>query len=58
MIERDNVTCIKDCVINGLKFHKGIEYKVRYNTINGQIYIYSPWGFTYISKEKINQCFL
>lgn len=50
--------CIRDCVINTLIFCKGLEYDVRYNNVDGRIYIYNPWGYTDINKETLNRYFL
>lgn len=51
------VVCIHDYVKNGLKFCRGAEYRVDYNRYDGNIYIYTVFGYTNISKRELDKYF-
>lgn len=50
--------CIKSFKKDGLTFIENCIYRVSYNSINGRIYIYNPFGYTDISKSILNDYFL
>ena len=45
-------TCINDCIIDGLIFIQGLEYKIEFNPYCKKIVIYNLHGYTFISKNE------
>lgn len=50
--------CINYCRVNGLEFFSNTEYKVEYNPIDGQLYLYNCWGITTVPTWFINNNFI
>ena len=50
--------CIKDCVIDGLIFVSGLNYKIDFNSFNNSLIIYHPFGYTTINKKILDNHFL
>lgn len=51
-------TCIKECVIDGLIFVVGLDYKVEFNPMSQALIIYHPLGYTTVRKKILDTNFL
>jgi hypothetical protein len=51
-------TCVKWFVKDGLEFIPGMEYKVEFNPIDKNLYIYTVWGFTTITTSQLSTHFI
>jgi hypothetical protein len=51
-------TCVKWFVKDGLEFIPGMEYKVEFNPIDKNLYIYTVWGFTTITASQLSTHFI
>lgn len=51
-------TCIRSFRLNGLMFAAGNEYKVELNPVDGNLYIYTVWGYTTITTNWLNYYFI
>lgn len=50
--------CIKDCIIDGLIFVSGLNYKIEFNSFTNSLVIYHPFGYTTINKHFLDNNFL
>lgn len=53
-----NRLCIKDCIIDGLIFVSGLNYKIVFNSFTTSLIIYHPFGYTTINKNFLGKHFL
>ena len=53
-----NRTCVAQFRKDGLDFIPGLEYKVDFNPIDKNLYIYTVWGYTTISTSQLNRYFV
>lgn len=51
-------TCIRHMVKDGLEFVPGCEYKVEYNPVDQNLYVYTVWGFTTITPFDLHTHFI